>query len=190
VWYGEYSTLWLSVAVTYRKWFSGHNLWTVSNVCSFISTLHFLQKFLLISTAVWNTVMTFGGPCIIRLPGQITRPLPTQYNTDNNCHPCFRRDSKPWSQCWTVRGRTWLAPHSALHTTISHRVLLPMTSFDKPRWIMHRKYVSRILHNSEPRDTKPVSVITLAIWLRSLQIGKKVKWYRYTPWRRMGCEEV
>jgi hypothetical protein len=26
VWYGEYSTVWLSVAVTYRKWFSGHNL--------------------------------------------------------------------------------------------------------------------------------------------------------------------
>jgi hypothetical protein len=42
MWYGEYGTLWLSVAVTYRKWFSGHNLWTISNMYSFISTLHFL----------------------------------------------------------------------------------------------------------------------------------------------------
>jgi hypothetical protein len=41
-WYGEYSTVWLSVAVTYCTWFSGHNLWTISNMCSFISTLLFL----------------------------------------------------------------------------------------------------------------------------------------------------
>jgi hypothetical protein len=42
VWYGEYSTVWFSVAVTYCKWFSGHNLWKISNMCSFISTLLFL----------------------------------------------------------------------------------------------------------------------------------------------------
>jgi hypothetical protein len=30
------------VALRGGHWFSGRNLWTISNMCSFISTLHFL----------------------------------------------------------------------------------------------------------------------------------------------------